>query len=255
MVIGIAVIAAIIHLLFGPVFQTLGRDVDIWVRGDSAYSEPDAVGFGSPAGLLFSVLIELVIAIGSVVILVALGIWDLIQVGVAWTTDVLNIANENLEDWKKGRTGEQVPSEVAPAVAATAVATAVVAKEEEAPAPVADAPTFEQVLLHAVKDTREGSRESDKKLAMDLTRQINAEVRLMLAKYEKVLLRMKNVMGRLDHLEAELGIVDIDPLNLKAEEAAEAASQEETVIEDPASEDETEDLTKDKTEDKSNGNE
>ena len=244
MVIGIIVIATALHLLFGPVFQNLGRDVDIWIKGgESTYSETDEVGFGSPAGLLFSVLIELVIAIGSVVILVALGIWDMIQVAVAWTTDVLNIANENLQDWKKGRTGEQVQPEVAPTV--------VVAKEESAPAPDADAPSFEQVLLHAVKDTREGSRESDKKLAMDLTRQINAEVRLMLAKYEKVLLRLKNVMGRIDHLEAELGIVDIDPLNVKAEEAAEA----EKVIEDPVSEDETEDLTKDKTEDESNGNE
>lgn len=154
MIAGIAVIAIVLHLMFNQFFSEAGLMLACVFGWDPPVSSTGEVGL-SPAALLFSVGIELVIAIGSVALLVLSGLWDGAVVLIRWTTDVLKIANEHLSAWRAEReASEQAKVEEAPAESpkeAQVVGEVDTATEDTE---VEVELSADELLLFAVKDIR-----------------------------------------------------------------------------------------------------
>lgn len=151
MIAGIAVIAIVLHLMFNQLFSEAGLMLACVFGWDPPVSSTGEVGL-SPAALLFSVGIELVIAIGSVALLVLSGIWDAAVVLIRWTTDMLKVANEHLTTWRAEReASEQVEAE-AEAEEVPPADTPVVAADSES---AVVALSTEELLLVTVKDLRD----------------------------------------------------------------------------------------------------
>ncbi len=166
MIAGIAVIAIVLHLMFNQLFSEAGLMLACVFGWDPPVSSTGEVGL-SPAALLFSVGIELVIAIGSVVLLVMSGVWDLAVVAIKWTTDMLKVANEHLEEWRKEReAGEQAKVvDIQPGSGTTFVAEDVDNLAEAAPEVEL---SEDELLLFAVKDLRDRLAVLEQKLNNDL---------------------------------------------------------------------------------------
>ncbi len=155
MIAGIAVIAIALHLMFNQLFSEAGLMLACVFGWDPPVSSTGEVGL-SPAALLFSVGIELVIAIGSVALLVLSGLWDGAVVIIRWTTDVLKIANEHLSAWRAEReASEQAKVEEAPAESPEEVQVVgeVDTATEDTEAEVEL--SADELLLFAVKDIRD----------------------------------------------------------------------------------------------------
>lgn len=151
MIAGIAVIAIVLHLMFNQLFSEAGLMLACVFGWDPPVSSTGEVGL-SPAALLFSVGIELVIAIGSVALLVLSGIWDATVVLIRWTTDMLKVANEHLTAWRAEREASEQAEAEAEAEEVPPVDAPVV---DEVSEPAAVELSSEELLLFAVKDIRD----------------------------------------------------------------------------------------------------
>jgi len=173
MIAGIAVVVVVLHLMFNQLFSEVGMTLAAVLGWDPPVSEAGEVGL-SPAALLFSVGIELVIAIGSVVLLVVSGVWDLAVVAIKWTTDMLKVANEHLEEWRKEReAGEQAKEVDIPPDAGT---TSLVEDGDNlAEANPEVELSEEELLLFAVKDIRDRLTVMEQKLSNDLVSEMHVD--------------------------------------------------------------------------------
>jgi len=172
MIAGIAVIAIVLHLMFNQLFSEAGLMLACVFGWDPPVSSTGEVGL-SPAALLFSVGIELVIAIGSVALLVLSGLWDGAVVLIRWTTDMLKVANEHLTAWRAEReAGEKAKSlEVEELSEEPVVGQVGEPATEEAAVELSQ----DELLLFAVKDLRDRLASLEQNLNNDLVPEVDVD--------------------------------------------------------------------------------